>query len=270
MAKIKFFCRCVTKIFHGCRISTGEQNLTNQFSGEGAISRILEIARADIFDNGFAIDVHKFCTENFGHFGQDWINFIIEYKTELCKEFDDLEKNYREHGLMSNHATTFAACHTAMFFFCKMLDIDANSIKNILIHDFYDFVGSGELPSKDRATNASRALQTVAETVASHPKFFKAEKYNSGEDVLTLANSDEGSAMYDYGFILKNGDVAIYPSALREILKDYPSVDALIRNFAECGYLDCGNDDKRPYQKAAKCQGKTIWVYRFKKSALEN
>ena len=75
--------------------------------------------------------------------------------------------------------------------------------------------------------------------------------------------------MYDYGFILKNGDVAIYPSALREILKDYPSVDALIRNFAENDYLDCGNDQNRPYQKPVKYQGKTYWVYRVKKFALE-
>lgn len=258
------------KYFRGMRISTGEQNLTNQFSGEGAISRILEITRANIFDNNFAIEVHKFCAENFGHFGQDWINFIIENKSEIRKCFDDLEKKYRTSRLMSNHVTTFAACHTALYFFCKMLDCDVEDVKDICDYDFNDFAKSGELPNKDRATNANRALQTVAEIVASHPKFFKAEKYDSDIDENRLGNSEEGSAIYDYGFILKSGDVAVYPSALREILKDYPSVDALIRNFAECNYLDCGNDEKRPYQKAAKYQGKTIWVYRFKKSALEN
>ena len=257
------------KYFRGCRISTGEQNLTNQFSGEGAISRILEITRADIFDNDFAIEVHQFCAENFGHFGQDWINFVVEHKAEIRKSFNDLEKDYRKYGLMSNHVTTFAACHIALSFFCKMLEIDVDTIEGNLISDFYDFVGSGELPTKDRATNASRALQTVAETVASHPKFFKAEKYDSTEDDLKLGTSEDGSAMYDYGFILKNGDVAIYPSALREILKDYPSVDALIRNFAENDYLDCGNDQNRPYQKPVKYQGKTYWVYRVKKFALE-
>lgn len=257
------------KYFHGCRISTGEQNLTNHFSGEGAISRILEITRADIFDNDFAIEIHQFCADNFGHFGQDWINFIIEHKAEFRKTFSDTEKNYRKYGLMSNHVTTFAACHTALLFFCKMLEIDANTIEKNLITDFCDLAGSGELPTKDRATNASRALQTVAETVASHPKFFKAEKYDSDTEELKLGISDEGSAIYDYGFILKNGDVAIYPSALREILKDYPSVDALIRNFAENDYLECGNDSNRPYQKAVKYQGKNYWVYRVKKSALE-
>ena len=258
------------KYFRGMRISTGEQNLTNQFSGEGAISRILEITRADIFSNDFAIEVHQFCAENFGHFGQDWINFIIENKSDIRKHFNDLEKSFIASGLMSNHITTLAAAHTALLFFCKMLDIDTESIASLLYSDFIDFVGSGELPSKDRATNANRALQTVAEIVASHPKFFKAEKYDSDTDETKLSNSEDGSAAYDYGFILKNGDIAIYPTALREILKDYPSVDALIRNFAECNYLDCGNDEKRPYQKAAKYQGKTIWVYRFKKSALEN
>ena len=257
------------KYFRGMRISTGEQNLTNQFSGEGAISRILEITRADIFDNDFAIEVHKFCAENFGHFGQDWINFIVEHKAEIRKSFNDLEKDYRKYGLMSNHVTTFAACHIALAFFCTMLEIDVDTIEENLISDFHDFVSSGELPSKDRATNASRALQTVAETVASHPKFFKAEKYDSTEDDLKLGTSEDGSAMYDYGFILKNGDVAIYHSALREILKDYPSVDALIRNFAECGYLDCGTNEKRPYQKQTKYNGSPRWVYRFKKSALE-
>lgn len=257
------------KYFRGCRISTGEQNLTNQFSGEGAISRILEITRADIFDNDFAIEIHQFCAENFGHFGQEWINYIIEYKADFRKKFDDFEKNYRG-GLMSNHVTTFAACHTALLFFCKMLEIDTDDIEDKLLSDFYDFVASGELPTKDRATNASRALQTVAETVASHPKFFKAEKYDSDTDEVKLGNSDEGSAMYDYGFILKNGDVAIYPSALREILKDYPSVDALIRNFAENDYLECGTNEKRPYQKQAKYNGIPRWVYRFKKATLEN
>ena len=258
------------KYFRGCRISTGEQNLTNQFSGEGAISRILEITLADIFDNDFAIEIHQFCADNFGHFGQEWINYIINNKADFRKYFADTEKDYRQYGLMSNHVTTFAACHTALLFFCKMLEIDANTIEKNLITDFCDFAGSGELPTKDRATNASRALQTVAETVASHPKFFKAEKYDSDTEELKLGNSDEGSAMYDYGFILKNGDVAIYPSALREILKDYPSVDALIRNFAECGYLECGTNEKRPYQKQAKYNGIPRWVYRFKKATLEN
>ena len=151
-----------------------------------------------------------------------------------------------------------------------MIDCYAEKINSICLNDITDWIGSGELPSKDRATNASRALQTVAEIVASHPKFFKAEKYDSDEDDFKLGNSEDGSAAYDYGFTLKNGDVAIYPTALREILKDYPSVDALIRNFAECGYLNCGTNEKRPYQKQIKYNGKPRWIFYFKKSALEN
>ena len=253
------------KYFRGVRISTGEQTLTNEFSGEGAISRILEITHAEIFDNAFAIEIHQFVKQHYGQVGRKWIDYIIANDDKILQDYALLEMEYRkkEKNLMPNHISSIAAFHTALIHLQTMLNFNYALAKEECMADF-DILMK-ELPRKSLATNVRRALQTVREFISSHPRYFKVQAKDGKKFTFP-----DGDAYEIYGVKFNNGTVGIFPRALREILKDFPSSNAIIRGFGEHNFFDSADNSKHPFQKIQRVEEKSIWLYVFTKEALES
>jgi len=253
------------KYFRGVRISTGEQTLTNEFSGEGAISRILEITHSEIFDNAFAIEIHQFVKQHYGQVGRKWIEYIIANDDKILQDYVFLESEYRkkEKNLMPNHISSVAAFHTALIHLQIMLNFNYALAKEECMADFDVLIK--ELPRKSLATNVRRALQTVKEFISSHPRYFKVQTKDGKK-----FSFPDGDAYEIYGIKFNGGTVGIFPRALRDILKDFPSANAIIRGFGEHNFFESADNPKHPFQKIQRVEEKSVWLYVFTKDALES
>ena len=62
----------VAESFKSSRLSTGEREITFENDTGGKYKRVMNILANKIFDNDFAVELHKFLNGNFGHFGKGW------------------------------------------------------------------------------------------------------------------------------------------------------------------------------------------------------
>lgn len=253
------------KYFRGVRISTGEQLLTTEFSGEGAISRILEITRSDIFSNDFAVEIHQFVKQHYGQVGRKWIDYIIANDDKILKDYNFLESAYvkKEKNLMPNHISSIAAFHTALIHFENMLGFSREIALEECISDFNSLLK--DLPKKNLSTNIVRAIQTVREFILSHPRYFKVQTKDGNKFIFP-----EGDAYEVYGVKFNDGKIGFFPKALREILKDFPSASAIIRGFGENNFFDSSNNNKHPFQKVRRIDDNSVWLYVFTKDVLNS
>ena len=251
------------KYFRGVRISTGEQSLTTEFSGEGAISRILEITRSEIFSDDFAVEIHQFVKQHYGQVGKKWIDYIIANDAKIQQDYNFLESEYgkKEKNLMPNHISTIAAFHTALIHFENMLGFNRDIAIEECIADFYSLIK--DLPRKNLSTNISRAFQTVREFISSHPRYFKVQTQDGKKFVFP-----EGDAYEIYGVKFRDGTIGFFPRALREILKDFPSANAVIRGFGENNFFDTSNNPKHPFQKVRRVDENSVWLYVFSEKVM--
>ena len=164
---------------------------------------------------------------------------------------------------MSNHISSIAAFHTALIHLQIMLNFSYALVKEECMADFDILLR--ELPRKSLATNVRRALQTVREFISSHPRYFKVQSQDGRKFTFP-----DGDAYEIYGVKFNNDTVGIFPRALREILKDFPSANAIIRDFGERELFDSANNPKHPFQKIQRMEEKSIWLYIFTKDALES
>lgn len=248
--------------FHGTRLSTGEQNLTNDFSGEGAIARILEVTRSDIIEEKFAVKVHQFCNQHYGLFGPQWIQFIIQNKATIVDKFNFLEALYgNETGIFRAHAVAMAAFHTAFIFFNQMLGFDAAKVEKACVKDFATMLEAGDFRQKSASTNAARAAARVQEFIQANPRSFYIAHRNSQKLILPDKATNEL-----FGILFEDGSVGFFPNQLKTaVLADFPNADAVVRAFAENGFIRGGSANKKHlYQRCLRFDNKRYWVYRFK------
>ena len=249
--------------FRGTRLTTGEQNLTNDFSGEGAISRILEISRKDIMNEKFAVQVHQFSNQNYGFLGQKWINFISENQDAIIDKFNRLVEFFGDNsGLFRAHAIMLAAFYSAFVFFNKMLGFDAQKIEAQCIDDFLNLLENGDLRTKDASTNVARAASKVQEFANAYPNSFYLVNESTNELVLPNHASNE-----IYGIRFRNGAIGFFPSALKKIvLADFPNAEAVVRAFADNNYIKSTSQlPNHLYQTCARFKEKRFWIYKFQK-----
>ena len=114
------------------------------------------------------------------------------------------------------------------------------------------------LQKQSTADNAARALKSVLEFVDAHPRNFVKQTQSGWQ-------FSEGYIEIS-GYVFKDGRIGFFPDGLRKIIDGcgYPSSEAIIRQFGERGILDCGNNEKRKYQKSVKVNGQGRWLYIFR------
>ena len=252
------------KYFSGCRITTGEQPLTNEFSNEGAKKRCVEINESNILRENLAIEIHRFTSKNFGFYGRDWIEYIKNHDQKILEDYDEnYNKLFKQNSrAFPEHISLIALAQVALNHFCK--NFFSTSAKEIL--STFDVSKVFEqLPIRQDMQNGKRAILAVAELYSSHAIYF----HNVTDDKTPPTTSDERAPFECYGYTLKNENIFIYPQVLQKTLEKFPNFQAILRDFADLGYLDVGKDKEHPYKKAIKIDGKkTIWGYIFKASAL--
>lgn len=256
--------------YRGMRTFTGEQGVINDNSGNGAIARIFEIKKSDLFADRFAIKIHNFSTEHFGHFGKKFTTEFIPQNLERIKHtFKCYQDSFIDSSnLLSSHATFLAYTMTGLTFGLEVLGYSQDKISAIIcdiLDDIQELID--DAPDKTMAKNINRALPAVFDFVDTHPKNFIREFNTESGSSFTPAEGNE-----TYGVKLLNGTVAFFPSALRRILNrelDFPSALAIIRGFGEAGYFDGKKAKKQSYQKRLPKQfsdwfQKVAWFYILK------
>ncbi|MBR4031121.1 MAG: DUF927 domain-containing protein [Clostridia bacterium] len=259
-----------TMRFRGCRTFTGEQSITTDASGQGALARIFEIKHSALFEDSFAVELHNFTRENFGFFGKNLTNFVAGNVEHLRTTFS-AAKNFltRKSGeqMLSSHVTMLAYALTG--FYSALLSCDflpAEEINKLCAQVMEgSLILLDDAPTKFQAKNINRALPDLLDYISCHPKNFDTEVITNGNPEFTPAEAHES-----FGVALKDGRIALAPSVLKRILNElgYPNANAIINGFGEAGYFQCSNikDKYRKYQgklpvEYSRFIGKTAWYY---------
>lgn len=261
--------------YRGFRLFTGEQTIINNSSGQGAVSRIFEIRKPSLFADQFAIEIHNFTQNNFGHFGKDFTTHFIPNNIERIRDhFSKLRNLFSSDSfqLLSSHSTFLAYAFTGLQFALEVLGFSEDEINKIIIsllEQAQELID--DAPDKLSAKNINRALPDLLNFVDAHPKNFMHE----AEHVSDIPSSDslipaEGNETM--GIKLLDGRIAFNPLSLRRILSDelnYPSARQIINGFADAGFFDSENAKGKKHMKRLPSwmndiRGKTSWFYILK------
>ena len=223
-------------------IYTGEMAALRENSNGGAYNRLLQLNNLQpLPPNINPHDVHIFVDNNHGFFGVDWINYIIQHKEEIVKDFDasckTIKREVFNDGTWSDSWTsTFAIILTALLHGLPLIDstIDAEKI----IPKFVSAVTQeviATLPTIDATKNGTRALNDLQGYVAANPARFQA--------IDSHGNADKNQPIPFDGFdgaIFKDGAIGFYPYKFRKIVENtlgYPSATAILDDFASQNLL---------------------------------
>lgn len=257
-------------VFHyrGFRLFTGEQTIINNSSGQGALSRIFEIRKHDLFADNFAIEIHNFTQNNFGHFGKFFTtNFIPNNLSRIQERFDYWRKIFSSDSfnLLSSHSTFFAYSLTGLQFGLEAAGFSQDEAFKIT----FDVADSSkqlidDAPDKFFAKNVNRALPDLLNFIEAHPKNFAREVEN--ESIIS-ADANE-----TFGIKFRDGRIAFNPLCLRNILSNelnYPSARQIINGFAEHDFFLSENAKGKKHMKRLpswmnESLGKTSWYYVLK------
>ena len=226
-------------VFRGVLVTNGEGPLTQDNTKGGAKRRIIEIKASDLKNEQiFSIDevseINSVISDNYGLFGRDWINFIINHKKEMIdtfKKFTTGNSNFfkRNPNKVPLHINSIAAIAVAWKFFLQyFLDFDENDAEiiarmqaNLILRD---------LPDNKDISDAERAKNIVRDWINSHPKFFI--KPNDDND-----DESQAEAFETYG-IIKDNYIAVFTSKFKQMLTDNGfNADMVIRQLADDGFI---------------------------------
>lgn len=259
------------KQWRGVRITDGEQPIVNDFADEGAIKRVVEFACPAVFDNDFARRVYHFTAENYGLAGARWIDALQQQNVQdaIRAKFEGfyaaLQQQFTD--AYPNHLKTIAAAYSAATVFEQTVlhaaDGDRIFAGTRPAADATEILGT--LRQKSASSNADRARAHIAEYFSRNKAEFR--EIDSTGAVKTFEN--EPVAREIFGYLLTTGDLAVYPSALKQILQAFPDAATIVNSFASDGTITTGSDErKHKNQKAVKIAGKTIWAIVFNRARL--
>lgn len=274
--------------FRGARLTTGEQRLTQESGGAGAIARVLEISESEIIPDAGAVFLHNFTAENYGHYGRQWIEYIAIHSERIAKEYHELNEDIAESFEASHpaHVSMVALSYIALKHFAEMLSLSevANAVEDAVIavgrgysveerqylssDDFSKIFG--QLPSKRGIENAERARNALSEYLFTHIGRFVIEKRVNGE----LYYDTPKEHLTTVGYQFASGEVGFFPRELKRILEEeyqFASADALISEFVTKGWIYPGKSAQHKYQRqrVAGRDRKIKWLYLFNAEVFE-
>lgn len=259
--------------YKGVRLTAAEQAILSDNAGQGALSRVLDLNFSTRMDNDYAVELHGWLNKNHGHFGKAWTDYLTEHKTEIVELWQKLKMQYTTPELLPTHTEFAALIHVALIHFCKMLNLDrALDVEKLCRADFDSLTKI--LPHQEHAANSTRALTAIEDMLNIYRKNFDLQHrdYESVDRKLTFTGTSQGNQ--HWGYIFRDGRVAIFPSALKKYLVDeakFPSAEPIIRDLAERGLLDFNSDTG--VHKFQRCKrftsdGSPQWVYFIKAEAF--
>ena len=233
-----------TKAFSGARLTSGEHPLVESFGNAGEFKRVLDIHCSDLLEEEFASNLYGFCANNYGHFGEQWIKYIIKNRELISKNYhqtlDTVKFNQKisgnENDLTQLRMLILAAVAYRHFKICiglSNLETDADAMNTDMSNDISNIMCT--LPTAEDIDDTKRAIDFLKSFTAGNEKFFMHE-VNKPE----FNNEFTHITSECFGKIFKNGEVAFLPHALKKILEregGFKSADKLINEFRDKGYL---------------------------------
>ena len=224
------------KIFSGARLTDGEHDITNANGNGGELKRVLPLRCATLLDEDFAADLHGFCKKHHGHFLKPWIQYIIEHRDEIERDYHQTKKTVetvKGRKYDSTQLATLVAAAVAYQHFKICIGLQDNGDNKELGADLESVLRS--LPTADDLDDTKRAIDFMRDCVVKYAKFFAREVNKPDFD-----NEFTQTATECYGKIFKNGEVAFIRSVLTKLLENeggFTSADKLINEFYDRDYL---------------------------------
>ena len=261
------------KLFSGARLTSGEHPLVQGNGNGGEFKRVLELRCGQILDVDFAADLHGFCDDNRGLFGEQWIRYVVENRATIAKQYHQALSTVKAKQRRSAHANDDTQLATLVvsaiayqhFKICIGLqevgdDMELDATLNAIICT---------LPTVDEIDDSKRAIEFLQSFVAGNEKSF----VHMVRDIGTGRVTD--LAQYNaecYGKIYPDGRVAFLPHALKKILQGqggFKSADKLIAEFADQGKIQVSLVKENPLGYAKIC-GCTKRAYIFKSYVIHD
>ena len=255
------------ELFGGSRISNGEHPLLKDYDKAGAFKRVLPLHVDNLFNLDFSRELHTLAENNFGLFGEQWIDYIKKNLRTISDEYHAILKLIETKGVKigtihqkfdvePTHLQTLTLALVAFRHFEKMLEIFRDA-DNLQLNDDFNRIMS-TLPTQSQLDDSTRALDFLKSFVAgNYRKFFGCKEVNE-----EFIGTDAFGQIYD-----DTGEVAFLPHKLRTILEDdgkFPSAESIVNEFAQKGYLKTSKGLGHQYKTRnfSKSQ-KPVNVYMF-------
>ena len=258
--------------YRAVKITTAEQPLTGIATGQGAINRVIELNELHILEDKDAVKIHRLVKNNFGHFGKSYTDFLAtDRNVDKAKRLNELfEDRYSNYNISPSHKQMWALIHTGLISFLYSINASEETIREfneLVMKDFDRFVDNS--PAKDAATNASRALNIIAEEINSNPSAFFRE--SQPHVFSSIGYSDKEGAFF------LNGNFAFFPNKLRELLvnKGFPDANPIINSWSEKNLFKFSESAKADrfghrFQKSVRLDNKSTYMYVFDKDVFES
>lgn len=268
-------------IFRGVRIMTSESPMHTDTDKQGAFKRVIDFpVRETIFTDSDARRLHLFVEGNYGHYGRQWCNYIVENQQAIRADFETLCRHFEDAGFGTNfkpikldtvdptNARSVIAAAAAFYHFltCLKLDKEFDMMRAIVLAEKF----LRELPTKEEMSDVKRSIQLLASWIHENPTRFITVKVRHPDDPPPIDENDfneDNPATSFAGTVGKkfaNGDVAFYQNAFRKICEEIrlPSYEKFLSDLYELGALDCKSS--RTKVKQIRIGKDRPWVYYIK------
>ena len=243
------------KLFNSTRLTCGEHSLVQSYGNGGEFKRVLDLRCARLLNEDFASDLYSFCKRNYGLFGEQWIQYIIDNRDEISKDYhilldavkDGQRKRGNENDLTQLRTLVISAVAYQHFKVCIGLQDCLNLVD--CANDLDEIIET--LPTVDEIDDTTRAIEALRSWVAAHDKsFIRDMKTDTGttEEISSYTP-------YSCGKISDNGEVLFYPTELKKILEDelhFTSAAKLISEWKDRGDILITDAGRTTHQTRVK------------------
>lgn len=240
-------------------MSTGEQPLRNSNSQQGVYTRVIDVhVTKEFMDAALAKECHEVTAENYGHFGEEYVESLIgkfddlkEYRKSLYDKirfkaarlngwqgrFKDINTLTKDQvGLIDSHIQAFALGYTGLIAFCRAIfgESIVQGLLNMIDDDIDIFIKNNSISKL--SSNAERMLPSIRELQYSNPKNFIFER----EGGKPSYQSEDRTT---WGIVRLNGGLDIYVAQFKKLVREMgaQSAEEIIEGLHDMGVLNEGN-----------------------------
>lgn len=259
--------------FRSVRLSTAETPMHTESDKKGNFKRLIDLyVGEEFFPDKKARDIHLFLEKNHGHYGRQWVDYIVQNCDQIKDDFESLYNHFELDGferdgrpaqfksIDATNARAIIASSVAFWHFRCCADID----------DVFDTIDArrdagkilGELPSTSAMSDVKRAIGLLESWLLENPgRISRPYTTESGTVGYTTPDSYKPSVARENN----DGSYYFFSNEFKNVIeKDLglPSLRKLLTDLYEIDALDC--DDKSTKSKRVYINGKRTRVYAIK------
>lgn len=251
-------------VFRNVCLSTGEHELASDQANTGAQVRILQFRSSGFGGYGAAqVDaIRNACADNAGHVGREWLKTLVgvddwqPYKQLFLDAKEQFRDKESDNSLMQRQAIYYALLAVAEHIASQTLGFGlkgGQTVRNVFL--------DGDTRREVRSAS-ERAIESIAEWIASEPQSFPLLGYNVSGGLMSQAKAH----VRKVNGVRHRSHIYFLPDQFRMHLESNGmSYAEVIAAWQDRGYLDC---DKGRKTKRVRWDGRRLWVISVKYEAL--